>query len=217
MISFGLTTSLSSSCDRGRLGHWLEQQARPLRVNEYTIVCPILLKLGFLCTLYLHDGTCLYSPRGKQLDIHVYLTNLNTIGRLLQLLNGKTTTHRDVNSCECYLAGTKLDRDLEVSILRGRQWQDGRGPRGGYRILKGAGPSENLGQKTRMNFATWGTFSAKFVPPWALFRNMCPSWGPVAIRWGNLGQGVGPWPPSPRPCIRPWHFISFWYLSFSLV
>ncbi len=30
--------------------------------------------------------------------------------------------------------------------------------RGGYRILKGEGPKENVGQKARMNFATWGAF-----------------------------------------------------------
>ncbi len=40
--------------------------------------------------------------------------------------------------------------------------------RGGYRILKGAGPTENEGQKACMNFPTWGTFSAKFAPAGAL-------------------------------------------------
>ncbi len=43
------------------------------------------------------------------------------------------------------------------------------GPQGGYRILKGAGPRGNVGQKARMNFATWDTFYAKFAPIWALF------------------------------------------------
>ena len=32
----------------------------------------------------------------------------------------------------------------------------------------GAGPTENVGQKARMNFAARGTFAAKFAPPWAL-------------------------------------------------
>ena len=82
--------------------------------------------------------------------------------------------------------------------------------RGGYRILKGAGPRGNVGQKARMNFATWGTFYAKFFPcfgnfsikispPWASFpqyvpqlghslRKMCPSWDTFSVKtcpsWG---------------------------------
>ncbi len=28
--------------------------------------------------------------------------------------------------------------------------------------FEGAGPRETVGQKTRMNFSMWGTFSAKF-------------------------------------------------------
>ena len=91
-----------------------------------------------------------------------------------------------------------------------------------------------------MNFATWGTFSAKFAPVGALFhefcptlgtflqyvhqlghcsRKMCPSWDSFSVKcalaWALLcylrGQpwpGTGPWPPSPRPCIRLWHVNS---------
>ena len=70
--------------------------------------------------------------------------------------------------------------------------------RGGYRILKGEGPRGNVGQKARMNFATWGTFCAKFAPVWALFpqyvprlghsfRKMFPSWGIFCVKCALAG------------------------------
>ncbi len=49
--------------------------------------------------------------------------------------------------------------------MSGRQWTACLAmayTRGGYRIFKGEGPKDNVGQKARMNFATWGTFSGKF-------------------------------------------------------
>ncbi len=84
----------------------------------------------------------------------------------------------------------------------------------------------HLGHFLREICPTWGTFTAKCAPPGAFsprnlphlghfLREICPTWGTLsvkcaplgalyAIRRGILGQGAGPWPLSPRPCVRPW-------------
>ncbi len=61
--------------------------------------------------------------------------------------------------------------------------------------MKGEGPRENVGQKARMNFATWGTFCAKFAPVGALFpqyvphslHKMFPSWGIFNVKCAPPG------------------------------
>ncbi len=47
---------------------------------------------------------------------------------------------------------------------------------------------ENVGQKTHMDFATWGTFSAKFAPFGALFHQICLILGTFSAKCALAGS-----------------------------
>ncbi len=98
-------------------------------------------------------------------------------------------------SCTCNLSTCNI---MIQTYFRGQHLTVQCHDRGGYRILKGAGPRKNVGQKARMNFETWGTFSAKFAPVGALLaqnvpqlghflRKMLSSWGIFSVKCALAG------------------------------